>query len=133
MAGSESLDPETRASALEKQDMLEQIHDEAARTGQSEVPSAAEDVNLHFIAFVEKNGNIYHLDGRLSGPLCHGPTSKSTFLKDVGRVIRENFTSVDPERYEVPCTGAASLNRIVFCCRSRAMCKRTSAFIIFRF
>lgn len=34
--------------------------------GQSQAPDADEDVNLHYITFVEKGGKIYELDGRRS-------------------------------------------------------------------
>ena len=33
------------------------------------------------MAFVEKNGNLYDLDGRKPGPLNCGSTTKETFLK----------------------------------------------------
>ena len=38
-------------------------------------------MDYHFVAFVEKDGNLYDLDGRKPGPLNCGSTSKETFLK----------------------------------------------------
>jgi len=31
-------------------------------------------VEHHFIAFVEKDGKVFELDGRKTGPICHGET-----------------------------------------------------------
>ncbi|GAV56200.1 hypothetical protein ZYGR_0BA01060 [Zygosaccharomyces rouxii] len=48
------------------------------QSGQSKAPDADEDVNLHFITFVEKDGKVYELDGRRSqGARLLGNASKS--------------------------------------------------------
>ncbi|QLL31525.1 hypothetical protein HG536_0B03890 [Torulaspora globosa] len=48
-------------------------HADKFQQGQTAAPSASEDVDLHFITFVERNGEIYELDGRrLSGANCLG-------------------------------------------------------------
>ena len=46
-----------------------------------QAPSLEESVDYHFVAFVEKDGNLYDLDGRKPGPLNCGKTTKETFLK----------------------------------------------------
>ncbi|CAI4043978.1 ubiquitin-specific protease YUH1 SKDI_10G2990 [Saccharomyces kudriavzevii IFO 1802] len=47
-------------------------------TGQSEAPEATADINLHYITYVEENGEIFELDGRnLGGPLCLGKSDPS--------------------------------------------------------
>lgn len=38
-------------------------------------------MNLHFIAFVQKDGLIYEMDGRKISPVEHGKTSNETFLE----------------------------------------------------
>ena len=38
-------------------------------------------MDYHFIAFVEKDGILYDLDGRKPAPVNCGPTCKETFLK----------------------------------------------------
>ena len=38
-------------------------------------------MDYHFIAFVEKDGILYDLDGRKPAPVNCGPTSKETFLR----------------------------------------------------
>ncbi|KAJ8919734.1 hypothetical protein NQ315_006262 [Exocentrus adspersus] len=57
-------------------------HQEMAMEGQTEA-NPNEQVNHHFVAFVEKDGNLYELDGRKDFPINHGPTSQETFLEDV--------------------------------------------------
>ena len=46
-----------------------------------QAPSLEEHVDYHFIAFVEKDGILYDLDGRKPAPVNCGPTCKETFLK----------------------------------------------------
>ena len=38
-------------------------------------------MDYHFIAFVEKDGILYDLDGRKPAPVNCGPTCKETFLR----------------------------------------------------
>jgi len=52
--------------------------------------------NHHFIALVQKDGELYELDGRKSFPIKHGPTSDETFLGDAAKVCKE-FMARDPE------------------------------------
>lgn len=46
-----------------------------------QAPSADTAVNLHFIAFVEKDGCLYELDGRKDSPINHGKTTPDTLLE----------------------------------------------------
>ena len=46
-----------------------------------QAPSLEDHVDYHFIAFVEKDGILYDLDGRKPAPVDCGPTTKETFLK----------------------------------------------------
>ncbi len=46
---------------------------EAAQQGATAAPAADEEVDLHFIAFVQREGSLYELDGRKAGPINHGP------------------------------------------------------------
>uniref|UniRef100_A0A8C5B7B5 Ubiquitin carboxyl-terminal hydrolase n=1 Tax=Gadus morhua TaxID=8049 RepID=A0A8C5B7B5_GADMO len=49
---------------------------------------AADKVNFHFIAFVNVNGKLHELDGRMDGPVSHGSTKDTSFLSDAARVCR---------------------------------------------
>jgi Ubiquitin carboxyl-terminal hydrolase, family 1 len=53
----------------------------AANEGQTKPPALDEVVALHFAALVERDGQLWELDGRKSGPVSHGPTSKDTLLQ----------------------------------------------------
>lgn len=79
-----ALTPEERAAALGETTRFAKAHSVAANQGQSTVPNANADVNLHFVAFVqassaEDSGNahrrIVELDGRRPGPIDHGPST----------------------------------------------------------
>lgn len=63
---------------------LSQQYSQNFETGQTEAPAAEDDVNLHFVTFIEKNGNIYELDGRRpKGAFLLGPVqSKSADVDD---------------------------------------------------
>lgn len=44
-------------------------------------PNIQDDVDLHFIAFVEKEGHLYELDGAKEFPINHGPISSDKLLE----------------------------------------------------
>ncbi|CDK24487.1 unnamed protein product [Kuraishia capsulata CBS 1993] len=48
------------------------IHESYATQGSTEAPDAEDDVNLHFVTFVAKNGRVYELDGRRTKPVDVG-------------------------------------------------------------
>uniref|UniRef100_A0A3B3TVT9 Ubiquitin carboxyl-terminal hydrolase n=1 Tax=Poecilia latipinna TaxID=48699 RepID=A0A3B3TVT9_9TELE len=47
-----------------------------------------EQVNFHFIAFVNVNGQLYEFDGKMNGPVNHGATKDETFVTDAAKVCR---------------------------------------------
>jgi ubiquitin carboxyl-terminal hydrolase L3 len=104
--------------ALQKTTLLAKAHGAAATQGQSQVPDANADVDMHFVAFIqassaEGGGNahkrIVELDGRRPGPIDHGPSLnflevcavyralRCTFLpltlvhQDVAKLMKKNF------------------------------------------
>jgi len=46
-------------------------------------------VPYHFVAFIQKEGNLYELDGRKEFPINHGGSSAETFLQDAAKVCQE--------------------------------------------
>ena len=58
--------------------------------------SEQDEVDAHFICFVEKEGDIYELDGRKDFPVNHGPTTKGTFLADACKIVQK-FMERDPD------------------------------------
>ncbi len=46
-----------------------------------QTPNIEDDVDLHFIAFVEKDGELYELDGAKPFPINHGPIDENMLLE----------------------------------------------------
>ncbi|XP_048053605.1 ubiquitin carboxyl-terminal hydrolase isozyme L1 [Megalobrama amblycephala] len=76
-----------RAKELEQNKDIQETHDAVANEG--ECRPEADEVNFHFITFVNVNGQLYELDGRIDGPVGHGPTKPESFVMDAARVCRE--------------------------------------------
>lgn len=55
------LSSDERATKLETDEGLSSAHEQSAQEGQTEAPNPTENVDLHFIAFVEKAGSLYEL------------------------------------------------------------------------
>lgn len=64
------LTPDDRADLLYNSPDLESAHASAAQGGSSAAPDASADIDLHFVAFVkdDKDGGLWELDGRRTGP-----------------------------------------------------------------
>nr|AAN18025.1 ubiquitin C-terminal hydrolase L1 [Danio rerio] len=81
------MSPAERAKELEQNKAIQETHDAVADEGQCR--PEADKVNFHFITFVNVNGRLYELDGRIDGPVSHGPTKPDSFVMDAARVCRE--------------------------------------------
>lgn len=55
------------------------VYNDLANQGSTAAPDEQDDVNLHFISFVKKDGNIYELDGRRPGYLKLGKVANPDF------------------------------------------------------
>merc|ERR1712098_532858 len=96
LAAAKDKTPAERAELLENDDAVCECHDAAAREGQTRAPDRDESVDFHFVAFVQVDGDLYELDGRKSGPLKLGKSSKESFLTDAAGACKE-YMSRDPE------------------------------------
>lgn len=67
----------------------------SAQGGQTAAPEADADVNNHFIAFVEKDGDVYELDGSKAFPINHG-SAEGGLLVRAAKIIK-GFMEKDPE------------------------------------
>ncbi|GAB0096150.1 Ubiquitin carboxyl-terminal hydrolase [Sergentomyia squamirostris] len=91
-----NLTPEERGRMLEENQEFIKIHQEVAQEGQTEAPNAKDKTYHHFIAFVQKNGELWELDGSKDSPVNHGSSSAETFLQDAAKVCK-SFMSRDPD------------------------------------
>ncbi|KAJ5715682.1 Ubiquitin carboxyl-terminal hydrolase [Penicillium malachiteum] len=66
------LEPVERAKLLYDSTFLEEAHMEAAAQGSSAAPSPHDDNHHHFIGFVQKDGEVWELNGGMNGPLRRG-------------------------------------------------------------
>ncbi|XP_077984649.1 ubiquitin carboxyl-terminal hydrolase isozyme L3-like [Glandiceps talaboti] len=89
------MTPAEKAEHLANDESISAAHESSAQQGQTDAPSRDEEVNLHFIAFVHKDGDLYELDGRKPFPINHGKSSKETILQDAAKVCKE-FMDRDP-------------------------------------
>ncbi|KAK2078405.1 hypothetical protein QBZ16_003245 [Prototheca wickerhamii] len=86
------MDPESRGAFLENPPSgdlnIETCHKAAALAGSTAPPAAADDVDLHFVAFVHSGGRLFELDGRQRGPIDHSATSLETLLQDTAETVK---------------------------------------------
>ncbi|OQN97286.1 hypothetical protein B0A48_16350 [Cryoendolithus antarcticus] len=61
-----------RAKLVENSDVLEKAHRDAANMGDTAAPGANDDVDLHYVCFVNSAGKLWEMDGRRKGPLERG-------------------------------------------------------------
>jgi len=80
LANTQEMSPVERAEYLKTDDSITSAHSESAQEGQTEAPSVDDDVELHFIAYVQKDGFLYELDGAKEFPIKHGPSNVDDLL-----------------------------------------------------
>lgn len=71
-------------------------------------PNIDEEVDLHFIAFVEKDGDLYELDGAKGSPINHGPCGDD-LLEAACKVVRK-LMEINPEENRFNLIGLAAKN-----------------------
>lgn len=67
----------------------------AAQEGSTAPPRPEDEVNLHFVALVQKHGKLWELDGRKSFPIDHGPSSPDSVLSDAAKVAKQFIAQTD--------------------------------------
>ena len=83
-----------RGLALQHATEMQELSDATAASGETEGAGTDDAQGQHFISFVPVAGQLYELDGRtldeqgVAFPVCHGPTSSATFLKDAAKAIK---------------------------------------------
>jgi len=91
--------PEQAAETFAQDEGIKNAHKAAGTEGQTEAPDSSEPINLHFVAIVESDGNLYELDGRKSKPVSHGTRSPDSFKVDAAKVCKK-FMAMDETQQE---------------------------------
>lgn len=101
----EDMDANERGKYLEEPPKgapdIEEAHREAASAGDTAAPDIDEEVDLHFVCFVERDGCLYELDGSKARPINHGPATPSTLLKDSSKAVRAFIERADSNRFNI--------------------------------
>ncbi|KAH8583615.1 ubiquitin carboxyl-terminal esterase L1 variant 1 [Cryptosporidium sp. chipmunk genotype I] len=80
--------PKERGLYLIDNKKIEYLHEELSSRDQLKDCVVSE---FHYISFVNNNGHIIELDGRLPSPINHGKCKSYEFLKKSLKIIKENF------------------------------------------
>lgn len=81
------MSADDRAKHLENHKDILDAHNKVASQGQGR--QEADNVNFHFVAFVNVNGQLLEFDGKMNGPVNHGATSDGSFVTDAASLCRE--------------------------------------------
>lgn len=81
-----------RSDLLANDASLAAAHQEAAQLGVSQQP---EQVEHHFICYVNKDGTLYEIDSRAPFPRPLGATSGDTLVKDAGAACKHFMEKLD--------------------------------------
>eukprot|EP00095_Tigriopus_kingsejongensis_P011176 maker-scaffold456_size166325-snap-gene-0.24 protein:Tk11176 transcript:maker-scaffold456_size166325-snap-gene-0.24-mRNA-1 annotation:"ubiquitin carboxyl-terminal hydrolase isozyme l3" len=95
LADTQDDSPAIRAEKLENSQSICSTHDEVAQAGQTAPPSLDDSVEYHFVAFVEKDGHVFELDGRKPGPLDCGAIKESFAISAAEEC--KKYIACDPE------------------------------------
>uniref|UniRef100_A0A663LZJ1 Ubiquitin carboxyl-terminal hydrolase n=1 Tax=Athene cunicularia TaxID=194338 RepID=A0A663LZJ1_ATHCN len=81
------LSPEERAKHFANNKAIQEVHNSVAQEGQCRVEDNS--LNFHFILFVNVDGHLYELDGRMPFPVNHGTSADDLLLKDSAKICRQ--------------------------------------------
>ena len=80
----------------------------AANEGSTAPPRPEDEVNLHFVALVQKHGKLWELDGRKSFPIAHGPSSQESLLSDSAKVAQQFISRSDSLNFNLIALASAA-------------------------
>jgi hypothetical protein len=101
------LTPEERGKYLEQDAQLAQTHERVCLMGQTQPPAIDnEEVDLHFVVFINHDGALYELDGRQPKPILIQERSITwvgeplSLLKRACHAIRERYLRPETILYQ---------------------------------
>jgi len=89
LSNTQEMTPEQRAEYLKTDGSITSAHSQSAHEGQTETPSINDELELHFIAYIQKDGFLYELDGAKEFPINHGPANADNLLEKSVEVVRK--------------------------------------------
>ncbi|GAA5944490.1 ubiquitin carboxyl-terminal hydrolase [Sporobolomyces koalae] len=99
--------PLERAELLSTSDELASVHEETAQSGQTATPNLEDEVDLHFVTFIEHKQHLIELDGRRNSPINHGPI-KQSLLEDTAEVVKNIIELTKSHQFNLVTLGPAS-------------------------
>ncbi|CAB3398501.1 unnamed protein product [Caenorhabditis bovis] len=91
LAKAKTVNEDERSDLLSEDTDLAEAHEETAEMGETE---QSDNVDYHFITFVNKDGNLYEIDSCAPYPRPLGKTSDATLVKDASGAVKELMNSV---------------------------------------
>jgi ubiquitin carboxyl-terminal hydrolase L3 len=90
LSASSALSPKERGQKLRD---LKEVHLKCAQGGQTQVPDEGDDVDLHFLAYVCVDGQLWELDGRnpVKQPIWKSACSPDAILTTACDVIKKEW------------------------------------------
>jgi ubiquitin carboxyl-terminal hydrolase L3 len=107
---SANMSPKERADYLGEDEEITEAHETSALEGDTKAPPPEQNVNLHFVSLIHKDGHIYELDGRRPFPVNHGPTTAGNFLQDAAQVCKD-YMKRDPNEVNFNIIALASADQ----------------------
>lgn len=103
------MTPEMRGDYIGASEEIEVVHVESAEAGVSD-QIAIDEVDNHFVCFVQHNNRIFELDGRQSSPIDLGSVTEGSFLRSAVACIRSKYMDLDPEETRFTMVALAKTN-----------------------
>ncbi|KAI8869431.1 ubiquitin carboxyl-terminal esterase L3 [Ramicandelaber brevisporus] len=106
------MTPVQRAERLLSDASIASVHARSAYDGQTLPPDAEDEVDFHFVCFVEKNDKLFELDGRFDKPIDHGKIeggndeNGSGLLKAAAKIAKQ-YMQRDPDNLNFTLTALA--------------------------
>ena len=93
--------PLDRAKYLEQDEKLEATHEVMANEGTTD-PHDNKDTQCHFVCYIEKDGKLWELDGRLDQPVCKAQLREGDHLgMEASKIIQNYIQMSDDVKFNV--------------------------------
>ena len=92
-----------RSECLEKDEKMKAAHEASARSGETDIPPENQ-VEHHFITFVNIDGTLYEIDSSMNFARPIGSTTSETMLQDAAKYIKDFMSKFE--------SGSISFNAI---------------------